>query len=708
MTSLDYYLYPDEVTGECNDLEPLAKIVPSTKEGLSVFFLSNTPPQSPDPDSTKQCRIGDYSSECNQQYCIGDWSDYVDSNHHRIWRSSTGAESSNQCPIGSSNDGTASNQFHTGKSSDVIYANREECFVKNSSEASLDVMMNTCVIPISQTDEEVRSSGDRRERDFVHGVDTDLDYNGCLGMSSARQGKSSIRQGTSTTNQGVSSCVIVVAGGDCGTNDNNTYALQGVPCESTTVKTSSTCNPCESPPSSCYSNVSGEPSARIVLKGSIAFTHDGVGSNNAPQETKTDSHFAQKIISATKELNERGKESLKPLANGATDTRTLSTSYLESFLPEAPPRSRRSRSRLSSDSAIYIGGDSEGDDLRGTWDSNCSHSLVLNLGYCDDYGRYGKEDDYEDDEDEEEEELQLPILCDPTDTEDDSVFTGDTQDPHRLCYTHDDAPNNLTQPHTNHRKDVATNSPLTRPQDVSATNLATSRTSHNEVPNIPAPPPPSQAEKCTSASDFIRKTMLMSTGDDDDIILSTNQNESTYASLPTQINSPVPPSEVKEPNNLKDLGKFDITWKVKKKKEDTGNEIEDNERQMVNIEFITKETPTDSDDWAPSPPPRTRPSRKHRARSSSPQRSHVPRECSHPRRSRSCCLHYRNTLRQQELLLERGLGPKSLLDAFLTGFQPDDDLGSLPWDYKFCPLYQMQRSTGGITLVGGDRLTPHG
>ncbi|KAK8402073.1 hypothetical protein O3P69_001278 [Scylla paramamosain] len=362
-----------------------------------------------------------------------------------------------------------------------------------------------------------------------------------------------------------------------------------------------------------------EPSARIILKGSIAFTHDGAGGECEVQEVsrwlleEPDSlETVQSVSVISPEGNNEGEES------GAKGGSAALTSYLESYLPEAPPRRRRSRSQRSSDSAIYVGGDGIGAEVWGPR----STSLIITLGGGDDDGGY-------------------PFFSDEIDPEDDCVFSPGTEEeplqPHRIGSDQEGAP------------------------------LAKKR--------------------CRSACEFIKHTIL------GDVPPSSQQEHSSSPSSDSPGRTEPQPSV---PNH-------DLLEKTKEneKEDESQDQTKDSEKQIVNIEFITRELPEPVTGGAPppsplplvaapSPPPRSKsPRKKHRARSSSPVRSGIPKDLPNPRRSRSCCLHdSEEALRHQEILHEGKLDPKSFLEYLVGGGGRGGKVGSLPWDYKYCPLYQ--------------------
>ncbi|XP_042872378.1 pre-mRNA 3'-end-processing factor FIP1-like isoform X2 [Penaeus japonicus] len=489
-----------------------------------------------------------------------------------------------------------------------------------------------------------------------------------------------------------------------------------------------------------------EPSARIVLKGSIAFTHDiGDGS---------DDDRAAATMTEPPKAAQRNDLQDDVFGDGSGDddgivmrsSRHCSKSYVESYLPEPPPRRRRSRSRLSSDSAIYLKGegssqgfqspslldipfdsspcapeDSPGrpwdDPLPGDSEGRCSTSLVITFGY----GQREEEEEEEEDNDE-----GLETLSDPGDTEDDSVFVGDVLETNQAPAAAEDA----------------IISSFSSPSSFSTHSLS--------------------RRKRYSASDFIRDSILAPV----DSKLSSHSSADPVVSLPPYAD--VPDTSKKKTTN-KTERETESRIETRELLEESDISVSNKGRpalqgppeaprvftsqNMVNIEFITKDP--EQDDFhisadirssllrypsvpvlppspspplpppsptlpipppspslpmrppspplipappspplplPPTPPPRARsPTKKKRPRSSSPRKTSSPtKDFPAPRRSRSCCLHAREaTPRYLDYFQDRRRSSKSFIDCLLEqGMGHDDGLTSLPWDYKLCPLYQ--------------------
>lgn len=367
----------------------------------------------------------------------------------------------------------------------------------------------------------------------------------------------------------------------------------------------------------CDTGNSQQPSARIVLKGSIAFTHDEMGSEEEVCRLHEDCHLTQGTV-----VDEIYKTSCSDYDYDSSRMLTSSPGfYLESYLPEPPPRRRRSRTRFSSDSAIFVGGDGgDSEDLQSVTgdypgEEHCSTSLVITFGY-------GQEDDDE----------GLPVLSEPTDTEDDSVFAGDVQESRAGSLGGSDA---------------------------RATSGSTSK-------------------RYYTASEFIRDTILAPV--DKPSVSSFTQAKQT--SFPLYVNVPKQQLTDLKDRNTSQKEASEINDKRDSVKSETSRK--DKDRQIVNIEFITRELPLPEEGAAPppTPPPRTKSPTKNRARSSSPRKSSTPEDQPSPRRWRSCCLH-------QEYLRERGRSPTSLLESFFESSALDSDLEPLQSDFRFCHLYQV-------------------
>ncbi|KAG7174744.1 Cysteine-rich, acidic integral membrane protein-like 2 [Homarus americanus] len=560
----------DAPGGLPEDVEALAKIVPSSEQGLSVLFLSGSPPRGPTPSP-------DYDLDSQPGYFSS--------------ASDLSLDATNTCV------------------STLMVNASDTCGSGITPERK---GRNTCVIPVTHTAEGVVGGGDDGEgRDDPVMVRSDV---GCDGGQRGRAARC---------------CIIsVVSNKEVeDEEEEEDYEMEGRRLsESTNGRKDHTCKP--------SSLISQEPSARIVLKGSIAFTHDGVGSEGDVHAPYADCYSIPAIDQ--RKYTEESRRSALVDTSGDDRTRMLTCaggSYVESYLPEAPPRQRRSRTRMSSDSAIYVGGDSE-EQQSGNEDlldgGQCSTSLFITFGY-------GQQEDDE----------GFPILSDPADTEDDSVFAGDVQE-------------------SRHKSSVLSEVYRTTP-----------------------------CRRRYSASDFIRDTILTPL----DKSNTNAPSQTKRAPSPTYVN--VPLKQPKASNTTQSSRRESPKTKTKRESKKSVASTKESEKRLVNIEFITRELPPDEQLSAtPVPPPRTKSPTKNRARSSSPRkRSDTPRNFANPRRSRSCCLHYRESHRRQEYLQENGISPKSLLDSFFESGMTEEDQGSLPWDFKDCTLYQL-RSVGGL-MEGG-------
>ncbi|XP_066965936.1 uncharacterized protein [Macrobrachium rosenbergii] len=459
-----------------------------------------------------------------------------------------------------------------------------------------------------------------------------------------------------------------------------------------------------------------EPSARIVLKGSIAFTHDGGSSEDILKVTSTGCSIGrtQSLITISNggRWDDASKSSTGTVRSASEERMprpsSSTCSYVESYLPEAPPRRRRSRTRVSSDSSTYIPGElHEGDDLSRTsatsnvfqlssgnsslrrfpeavdietsadaGDSTRSTSLIITLG--------GGQDDLI--------EGSLLLVSDQHDTEDDNVFP-DGKEP--------------------------------GPSFSSSTSSSFHSSSFHGRRSNSSPPvlrsASSLSERRSSSNDYAQDTIIVPSNQ------VTRPVEDKYSS-PVRSNVSSSGHKTKKETKRKESNNRGSGRTSDKDgpKNSNGKLDPSNEPQMVNIEFITRgfyegrrsEKATHPAP-PPTPPPRTKSLPKGRARSTSPLKTSTPKDSINPRRSRSCCFHFRepspprpppprNYRREEDTPRGRGRGTRrreeeeedegaeeedegghpSLLDSFFEQGMVGDDLCSLPWDFKLCPLYQ--------------------